>query len=294
MNILIALKAGADRMFRAWKNVMLVWFVMLILITSVVSPLRGALQSGFGASMITEKLTSGIIPEAFTDLGPVFSSILSAFSRGFFTLILVSFLLNAFFTGGLFDSVRNDSGERTVKEFMKACVTNFWSYTLILIITDLMLIFTVLLLSLISGIFLDLSGDHGEVAVFRIIVIALFIFILLLPVILLVADYARAWKAANINGGVFRAIGKGFSHTFGKFAASWPLMVVILLVNALFLWLVVAILPGITPQSGTGIFLLFLLSQGMFIIKLMLKLLRYSAVTCMMESNSFSQISHQI
>lgn len=281
-------------MFLAWKNVLLVWFVMLLLVTAVVSPLRGALQNGFGASMITEKLTHGIFVEAFTDLGPVYSSIVSAFSRGFFTLIIFSFLLNAFFTGGMFDCVRSEAGERTVKDFMRGCVMHFWSYTVILVISGLFIFFTILLFSFVPSLFIDMDGDNVEVVTFRTTVIAAGLFFLLLPVHLLVADYARAWKAANAGAGVFRAIGKGFSQTFGKFSRSWALMVIILLVNALFLWLVLAILPGITPQSGPGIFLLFLLSQGLFIIKIMLKLLRYSSVTCLMEYNDVSKTDPRI
>ncbi|HLN56684.1 MAG TPA: hypothetical protein VK207_11860 [Bacteroidales bacterium] len=294
MRILMALKTGAERMLRSWKNVFLVWFVMLLLVTAVVSPLRGALQNAFGDSMITEKLTHGIFPEAFTDLGPVYSSIVSAFSRGFFTLILISFLLNAFFTGGLFDCIKADSGQRNIKEFMRGCVMNFWSYFVILVISGLFISLTILLFSIVPSIFLDMDGDNVEIMVVRTIVIAGGLFILILPLHLLVADYARAWKAANPNAGVFKALGKGFSHTFGNFFSSWALMVIILLINALFLWLVLAILPGITPQSGKGIFLLFLLSQGLFIIRIMLRLLRYSSVTCMMEESTERQISPQI
>lgn len=283
MKIIISLKAGAGRTVIAWKNILVVWFAMLMVTTLAVSPLKGILYSGFGTSMIVEKLSEGLNIEAFLDLGTLYNGVIAGFGNGFLTLILFSFLINTFFTGGLFDCIRNGS-EPSVKEFMRACVRNFWSFILITFISVLSIVLISLIVFVIPILFVDMEGDHVELVIYRTIVMCLIIFLLFLPVLLLVADYARAWKAANTGEDAFKALGKGFSLTFGNFASSWGLMLILILINALFLFVVLKVLPGITPESGGGIFQLFLLSQALFIIKLALKLYRYSCVTSLMET----------
>jgi hypothetical protein len=84
----------------------------------------------------------------------------------------------------------------------------------------------------------------------------------------------------------FKAIGFGFSQTFKTFLSSFPLMIILLVVQLSFGWLVLKILPGIRPATGGGVFHMFLLSQILFFLKIMLKIWRYGSVTVLMAVNS--------
>jgi hypothetical protein len=277
------LKIGAQRSARSWKNMLLIWFVILVITSAFTSPLKHILNTGFGSSMITEKLRDGIFFEAFTDLGPVFESVRSVFSSGLFSLILISFILNAFFTGGLFDSVRFENAGTSVKEFLKACAKNFWSYFVILILTGFLILFTAVLISAVPMIFIDMESDRIERTIIISGITVTAIYIIILPAFLLIADYSRAWKAANEGKGAFNAFGHGLSLTFGHFRSSWSLMLILLAVNALYMWLVFSVLSGATPVTGWGVFMFFLISQLMFMVRIMLKIYRYSCVTCLLE-----------
>lgn len=281
-------------MAAAWKSILIIWFVMLLVTAAVVSPVKGALYAGFDRSMITEKLGNGLIPEVFTDLGPALESIMASFRSGFMTLILISFILNAFFTGGLFDVVRRDSEGSSLKNFFSGCVRNFWSYLVLIFLSILLFFFIVLLISFVPALFIDKYNDHVEKSVFMSAIISIVIFILVLPVLLLITDYARAWKAANIKAGVFGAFGKGVSLTFGNFMSSWTMMFIIIILNGLYMWLVVSVVPGLRPATGAGVFLVFLSTQLMFMIRLWLKFYRYSCVTALMEQKTKNVIIHQI
>ena len=60
-----------------------------------------------------------------------------------------------------------------------------------------------------------------------------------------------------------------------------------MIIQALYGWLVLSIITGMKPVTGVGVFLLFILSQLLFFIKILLKGWRYGSVTRLMEINSF-------
>jgi hypothetical protein len=132
---------------------------------------------------------------------------------------------------------------------------------------------------------LIISGleNHSELLLWKSGLTASTLFVLLLPFLVLIADYARAWQAANEKINCFTAIGFGFKITFRKFASSWMLMVVILLIQTVYLWIVFILFQGITPTTGWEVLLFFVLMQLLFFIKMMLKVFRYGSVTALME-----------
>jgi hypothetical protein len=71
-------------------------------------------------------------------------------------------------------------------------------------------------------------------------------------------------------------------------------MVVLLVINASYLWFAFAVLSGATPATGWGVFALFLISQLMFIGRILLKLYRYSCVTCLMEQRDGNIIKTEL
>ena len=283
MKILHSIKSAALRTMNLWKGALIIWFLSLLLVSMLAMPIKGALNSGFGKSMITEKLADGLNFEVFADMGAAFRSIMSFFSVGLFMAILVGFILNAFFTGGVFERLKESSGKFSAGEFFRASAKNFWSFLVISLIISLIIL---VLAFLIIGIPLSIVGQSDsspEGALFQTGLIVLSIFFLLLTVLLLVADYARAWQVTMDRNVCFKAIGFGFSQTFKTFLSSFPLMIILLVVQLSFGWLVLKILPGMRPATGGGVFLLFLLSQLLFLLKIMLKIWRYGNVTSLME-----------
>lgn len=293
MNIIAALKNGAILLSKTWKNLVLIWFVMLLVTTIFVSPLKGILYSGFDNSMITEKFADGIYLEGLLDSGNILEGLASGMITGLFTLIVFNFLLNAFFTGGLFEIMRSDCTDHSVRNFLRGCAAQFWSYLGILLIASIIIFFSMVLVMAIPFLFLK-SGDSMETSIMRAVVISVILYALSMPVMLLIADYARAWKAANDTAGVWKSIGKGFSLTFSAFFSSWILMFILLIINSLYLLLMMSFLAGLTPDTGLGVFLLFLFSQLTYFVRIILKSYRYGSVSSLMESLTFREIAPQI
>jgi membrane protein YdbS with pleckstrin-like domain len=236
--------------------------------------------------MITEKLADGFDIEAFADLGPALRNLFSFFTAGFMFVYLIGFIMNAFLTAGLFGSVKKESGKFSSQEFFRACSKNFWSFLIILLILTVIISFFSGILIKVPMMIVSASDTISEKSQYAVVITAIVVVILCLPVFLLVADYARAWKASHENDSSFRAIGFGFSKAFSKFWSSYIMMVLLILAQLILGIFIMLILPAWKPVTGGGVFLLLIISQLLFYARLLLKTWRYASVTSMMEETT--------
>ena len=285
MIIFGSIKSGFYRSLNSWKAILVIWLIFLILVAGFVLPFRNSLNSAFGSSMISENLADGFDIMAFTDLGPVLKTLTSYLTGGFVFICLTAFILNAFLTGGLFDSLAKTERGFLPSRFFAASAKNFWAFIIISLIITLIILFISVLLILVAVIIAGASGSQSEKTIFLIMMISILSFIILLPVFLLVADYSRAWKVLNSNSSAFRAIRFGFAETFKRFMKSYLLIFLLFLFQILFGALILSVIPIWKPNSMAGLILLFLVSQSFFIIRIFIRSWRYASVTAFMEQN---------
>jgi MFS family permease len=291
MKIFIAIGSGCIRSFKAWKGILITWFITLMLVSFVALPMKGIMKSGFGKSTITEKLVDGINVEVIRDLGPSLRSLISLFSSGMLLLMFSGIFINAFLAGGLFNCVKGSERTFSASEFFRASAKNFWSFLFISLIISIIILFLgILMIGLPLGIVAQMKSV-SEKTQFLIGIISVSGFLLAILIFLLVADYARAWQVRNEKSACFKAIGFGFDRTFGKFLSSFLMMVMMFIVQVVFVWLVIKIVGEWKPVTGWGVFLLFLLSQFLFFVNAMLKTCSYGSVTSLMEMND--PVEHQ-
>lgn len=283
MKIFNYIESSFYKALRSSKGVLITWFLLFVLVSAVSIPLKGSLKSAFGSSMITEKLSNGIDPEVFTDLGSTLRTIVSYISSGIFYIFLIGFIANAFFTGGLFFSVRKQNQEFSASEFFRAGASGFWSFLFISLAVTVMIVLTVVMLAVVSAVVLQSSDTRSEMATLITGISAVVLFLLVLPVFLLVADYSRAWKMANGKGSFLKALGSGFSLTFANFWGSYLLMLVMIIVQAVIILVTLKIIPGWHPGTPFTLALLFLVSQFLIFLRLLCKTWRYAGVTSLME-----------
>jgi hypothetical protein len=286
MKIFKSFITGAGTSVKSWRGILLTWLLTLILVSILAIPLKGAFKAAIGDSMITEKLADGFNIEIFTDMGSASRVIVSLFSTGLMFLMFLGFILNVFLAGGLFSGLRKSNTLFTASEFFRSSASNFWSFLIITLITRLIINF---LSGLIIAVPLIVISTNESISTNTSIIIGSvsgLISIVVIPFMLVVADYARAWQVSYERPACFKAIGFGFSEAFGKFRLSYPLMLLILIIQILFVCVVFAIIPGWRPVSAAGIILLFLVSQFLFIIRTFLKVWRFGSVTALMELNT--------
>jgi hypothetical protein len=286
MKMLKALGSGTLRSVKAYKGVIVIWFIYMILVSMLTMQTKGALKTGFGNSMFTEMLKDGINIEVFSDLDARFNSLFSSFSTGLLLVVFVSILVNAFLSGGLFNSLKGSTGNFTVSEFFRSSARYFRSFLGVTVLISLMLIFLgILLIGLPFGI--AFGGDSGHNASrFIMIFTGVIIYLIAVIILLLVADYSRARLVTAEKPSCFKALGFGFSTTFRFFLSSFPMMLLLLIILMLFAWSMLRLIGIWNPDTGAGALLLFIVSQILFFCKLLLKAWRYGSVTALMEAHT--------
>jgi hypothetical protein len=286
MKIINSITAGLVRSAKAWKGIVIIWFVTLLTVSLVVLPMKGALKAGLGQSMITEKLAHGIDIEVFADLGAGLSGLNAYLLSGLFMIVIISFITNSFLSGGLFSSLKELAGAFSSRKFFMKSAKYFWPFLLISLILDLLILLFAFLIIVIPVSIVATMEPSSEGALFKTFIIAAAVFFLVLIWLLAVADYARAWQVTQKRSACFKALGFGFRQTFRTILSSYLLMFILILVQLLYGLLVVGVLSGLTPVTGVGIILLFILSQIFFIVKVLLKTWRYGSMTIMIEMSS--------
>ncbi len=283
MKLIKAFTSGAIRAFRSLKALLMIWLLTFSFLALFSLPLRSFLSTSLGDTASTPLLDKALDLSYFMNLGQAFNSLLSAISGGILIVLLIFFFLYIFLNGGLFDSLRENSWSYKPGDFFRASARYFLSY---LAITVLVIFMVLIALFIIIGLPLLIQGagtSASEEATFKLLSILRIVALLVLPIFLLVADYARAWLVANKHTKVFKALGYGFKASFKYFFSSYVFMLVMLVLQALFAVLVVDILAGYSPESGGGLLLLFIISQGLFLVKLYRRAVRYGGVTALYQ-----------
>jgi len=285
MKIFKALASGFCKTLKAWKGILLIWIGSLLTVSLVALPVKAFLKSALGGSMITERLKDGIDIEVLGDIGSGFGNLISSLPVGLFLLILTGILLGAFLNGGIFDSLKATGEKFTFSGFFRASSRNFWPFLLISVIIMAIICFVSVLI-VVLPIVIELSGGSGSEKLPMITAALSFsLFYMVSMLFILAADYARAWHVAQEKQAAFKALGFGFSRTFGTFISSYPMMLLLSLFITIFTFLVMKLMAGWMPSKGGGVFLLFVISQLLFFVKSALKVWRYGSVTALKEIN---------
>lgn len=158
-------------------------------------------------------------------------------------------------------------------------------------IISILILLTAILLIIIPVAIACNAKVISEVTVFNTGVIGSSIFIFSLIILLLVADYARAWQVINDKVNCLKALGFGFRQTFRTFYSSFPMMLIILIIQVVYVWFVIHLLAGIKPETDRGVILLFILSQVLFFIRILLKVWGYGSVINLLEISTKHSVS---
>jgi hypothetical protein len=278
-----ALKSGLTRSLAAWKSILIFWFISLIMAALIVSPVRSILKASLSKSAITDQIAQGINMDVFGDMGPALKSMIAVLSSGIMFMILLSVLINIFLTGGIFDAVKRQKAKPTLEEFFRACARNFRPFAVIMLLLYVISL-AMLAITVVFPVSIAANSETApEGIVVDILRVSGIVFLVLLAIINLAADYARAWQAERESSAGIKAFGFGFSKSFKTFLSSFPLMIFIFILQAATVYFIYRIMAGFAPLRAGGPILMFIVSQLTILLSIFIKVLRYASVTSLME-----------
>lgn len=277
MTVIKTLGKGAAAAVSSYKLILLIWVVTLVMVFIVALPLRSFLSNIFGNSMAVDRLSDGFDLGLAGDMGKQFGYLLSAATSGGLLLLLAGFFLYTFFAGGLFASYASASGSLKMNTFIRESARNFIPFLKIAVLMLAMLAaYTFIIVGI--PIIAVTSISSGSTPASGIIYLFGAIWALGIPAWIFVADASRRWIAATGSGKVFRALSAGFMALKERFWLSYGILLVILVLNAIFVFISFWFAATSIPEKGGMIFLFFLATQLLFIIRLFMKSWRYASV----------------
>jgi hypothetical protein len=276
--------SGFCKAIKNWKWILAAWIIALLITAAFVLPLRAAVNNILGSSMITEKLKDGINLDVFANSGFPLKVITGYFGSALPLFLFIGFLFNVFLSAGFFGAMSGKPDTQAAKGFFASASSNFWSFLLIsLIIYSIMLLLSLVII-IVPVIFLRESADESTPVVAGKITLA--VLLILLPVVIAVADYSRAWQVTSSRKNAFIAIGNGFKYAFRSFFSGYFNLAVVMIMQVLLSLLAFSIISGWKPGSGGGIFLMFLVSQSFFIIRILFRTWRYGTATSLFDKQT--------
>lgn len=277
MRILKTIANGAATAVSSYKLILVVWVTTLVLTLAVGFPLKSFLNGIFGNSMAVSRLSDGFDLGIAGDMGKPFGSLMAAASAGTVLAGTAGFFIMTFFAGGLFRRFTIAWGGIRISEFLKASADNFMPFLKIALLMMLIIGgYTLLLIGVPAILITVLSG--AQVPAGNTIYIFWAIWALGMPVWLFVADASRRWVAATGSPKVFRALGAGFRALREKFWLSYGTVLAVTVINILVAAAIFWFTASATPDRGITVFLFFLASQALVVLRLMMKAWRYASV----------------
>jgi len=277
MRFFKSLAKGAAAAVSSYKLILVVWVTMLVLALAVGFPLRSFLNGIFGNSMAVTRLNDGFDLGLAGDMGKPFGALLAAASAGTVLAGTAGFFIMTFFAGGLFRRFTMAWGGIRVSDFLRASASNFVPFLKIALLVMIIIGgYTLLVIGVPSALIAVLSGKQMPAG--NAIYFFYAIWALGMPVWLFVADASRRWVAATGSPKVFRALGAGFRALRERFWLSYGTVLAVSVINALVVAAIFWFASSVTPATGITVFLFFLASQALIIIRLLMKAWRYAVV----------------
>ncbi len=277
MRFFKTLSKGAAAAVSSYKLILVIWITTLVLVLAVSLPLKSFMNGIFGNSMAITRLNDGFDLGIAGDIGKPFGSLMAAASAGTLLAGTAGFFIMTFFAGGLFRRFTMAWGGIRVSDFLRASADNFIPFLKIALLMMLIIGgYTLLVIGVPAVLIAALSGTQMPAG--NAIYLFYALWALGMPVWLFVADASRRWVASTGSPKVFRALGAGFRALRERFWMSYGTVLAVAAINTLIAAAIFWFASSATPDRGITVFLFFLATQALVIIRLLMKAWRYAAV----------------
>jgi hypothetical protein len=295
MTIFSAYKRGLQSTFQIKKLWLFLFLINLLFAFLAVSPFSDLLESELANSRAIQNILGGFDYTVFMEFYQQNSGQIWSIVGQAITLLLVFFLFNIFFSGGIVSTLHKNPNQFTFRNFWYDCSQFFWR---MLRLTFYFLIFHAALFGLFGFIYFILieggSNENlkSEVPIISMAKIVFPIYGVFALILSMIHDYAKIHIVSEDPKIITKPIIETIKLVFKNIGKTLPLYVLCVVTFFLIFAIYRLFQNLISDDNLTGIFMMFLVSQLFLFGRIGVKLLNLGSATWLYKSLTNHPVVH--
>jgi hypothetical protein len=263
MKLLKALTVGVRTTNKSYRMVALLYATNFALAAILAWGFRSVLIRTMGDSMSLENLVKDFDYTVFTDFMFKYGGRITALISQLSWLIFFYLLINTLLGGGTIALLKNADERFSMSSFFENCGKYFFRFLRLLLIFGIILVLVGIISSMIFGFVYSAltSNAVSEVLPFTLAVVMFLLFLFVVMLIVMMADYAKVATVVNDSNSMLKTSWQGIKIVFRHFLSTFGLQLSIIL----FLLLAVILYHILEAQIGMTtlftILVMFLIQQ---------------------------------
>lgn len=191
---------------------------------------------------------------------------------------LIYLIANAFFAGGIIETIASEDGRFSMKKFFSGCGNCFWRFFRLLLVAMIFygiaaVIFALLLMRIESDDKLSTTERPGALKTLA----AMLLMLAFAAIVGAIQDYARIGATLNDRRKMWREWFKSARFVFRRFLSAYSLYILIAVAGLLAFGLIAWLRGGVNQNSSLNILLAFLLGQTAIASRMWTRITFYAA-----------------
>lgn len=279
MTIANALAKSFEASKKAWKPLLILYAVNLVLSVILALEFRAALLHSFDDSMAQQLLMNGFDFTTFQDFMTVHGDALTAIFSGVVWSSLFYLILNVFLAGGILGYFRGPGGSSTVQTFFSDSVRFFSRFLRLFLLFFLVTIVVLVLAFVILGIILEgaTGNADSEVTVFVWNIGAGVILLVIFGTLLLMNDFAKVNILHTDTRSIVQTAARAAGFVMKSFPSVFGLGVLIAFLLALATGMYWWLGSEIGMNSGIAVLVMVVIQQVYVLFRLWMRIFLYGA-----------------
>jgi len=251
-----------------------IYFILLIMAFVSAIPLINTLKDQISMSTEIHKLLADFDFTVYSDITRMFSDNISQLNAQIIWLVLVFFLFNIFFSGGILFLRENDNNKITLANFFKGCTKFFYRFSKLSILVMILHFIAIFIVGMIAITVVSGSSEtaDSESFYFYSVIISLGIYLLFFAFISLFSDSYKVVLVTKNDNKLFRYFPETFSFVIKNIHKLFPLFKLVIFIPVLSL-IIYFILDNYICMTGAfSVFAMFIFQQIFIWIRIFAKI----------------------
>lgn len=279
--VLKMFKLGFNNILAIWKVFVIYYIFLLIIGFSLTMPLNYTVISEMAKSYRSNLMMESFDLASFVEvIINVYPGVIKYYSASLIVLVFIIILASFFLSGGVLSSYINK--ENSVRKFFSEGIKYYFSIMKAFFLILLCYVMSIVLFLLISKFRRVVIDERGwEVAHYIILLFSVILLVFFVNFFAMLFDYIKIYIVRNNVSKARIAFKEVFSLIWHNLGKTLFLYYIIIFIEIVILFLLILSRSIIQEHSISSIIIVIIISQMMMVVRIITRLLRYSAQNIM-------------